>query len=102
VTRHLAWITVLLVGGTAVAMLLVGLVFVPVAAIVATLGVLLAGIFVEAAGDRLVRPMRRLVRSIEDDAIGDQSLHDLPCRVARAASVSSDFRYALRWSRFAR
>src|SRR5215467_4211080 len=85
-TRHLAWITVLLVGGTALIMLLASLVFVPVerwegyvpiAAIVGALGLILAGFAVEAAGDRLVRPMRRLVRSIEADAIGDQSLHEL-------------------------
>jgi two-component system, OmpR family, phosphate regulon sensor histidine kinase PhoR len=85
-TRHLAWITVLLVGGTALVMLLAALAFlpverwesyVPVAAIVGTLGVIMAGLAVEAAGDRLVRPMRRLVRSIEADAIGDQSLHEL-------------------------
>ncbi|HEY1297860.1 MAG TPA: ATP-binding protein [Chloroflexota bacterium] len=85
-TRHLAWLTVLLVGGTALAVLLVSLAFVPVerwesyvpvAAIVAAIGLILAGIGVEAAGERLVRPMRRLVRSIEDNAIGGQSLHDL-------------------------
>src|SRR5579864_6319119 len=67
-------------------MLLVGLAFmpvqlwetyVPIAAIVGTLGLILAGIAVEAAGERLVRPMRRLVRSIEDGKIGDQSMHDL-------------------------
>ena len=51
--------------------------YVPVAAVVAVLGVIMAGIAVEAAGDHLVRPMRSLVRSIEEDAIGDQSLHDL-------------------------
>lgn len=51
--------------------------YVPIAVIVATLALILAGIGVETAGERLVRPMRRLVRSIEADAIGDQSLHDL-------------------------
>ncbi len=51
--------------------------YVPVAAVVAVLGVILAGIAVEMAGDRLVRPIRRLVRSIENSSIGDQSLHDL-------------------------
>jgi two-component system phosphate regulon sensor histidine kinase PhoR len=85
-TRHLAWLTVLLVGGTALVVLLVSLIFVPtgqwesyvpLAAIVGALGVIVAYVAVEAAGDRLVRPMRRLVRSIEADAIGDQSLHDL-------------------------
>ncbi len=67
-TRHLAWVTVLLVGGTALTLLLVSLAFVPVAAwetyvpfaaIVAGIGVVLAGVAVETAGDRLVRPMRR-------------------------------------------
>jgi two-component system phosphate regulon sensor histidine kinase PhoR len=51
--------------------------YVPVAAIVGVIFVVLAGIAVETAGERLVRPMRRLVRSIEEDAIGNQSLHNL-------------------------
>ena len=51
--------------------------YVPIAVVVASVGVILAGIAVEWAGERLVRPMRRLVRSIEADAIGDQRLHDL-------------------------
>jgi two-component system phosphate regulon sensor histidine kinase PhoR len=51
--------------------------YVPIAVVVATIGIILAGIGVEWAGERLVRPMRHLVRSIEADAIGDQSLHDL-------------------------
>lgn len=85
-TRYLAWVTILLVGGTALAMLLASLLFVPVsawegyvpiAAIVGVIVVLLAGIAVEAAGERLVRPIRRLARSIEEDAIGDQGLHEL-------------------------
>jgi two-component system phosphate regulon sensor histidine kinase PhoR len=86
VTRQFAWVTVLLVGGTALVMVLAALAFVPVAdweryvpaaTIVGTLAVLLAGITVERAGERLVRPIRRLVRSIEREAIGDQSLHNL-------------------------
>src|SRR5579864_2140495 len=85
-TRQVAWVTILLVGGTALAMLLASLTFVPVevwqsyvpvAVVVGGVGVILAGIAVEIAGDRLIRPMRRLVRSIEDDTIGNQSLHDL-------------------------
>src|ERR1700709_1177274 len=51
--------------------------YVPVATIVAAVGVVLAGIVVEAAGERLVRPVRRLVRSIEQGEIGEQSLHTL-------------------------
>jgi two-component system phosphate regulon sensor histidine kinase PhoR len=86
VTRQFAWVTVLLVGGTALVMLLVALAFlpvatwesyVPVATIVGTLGIILAGIAVERAGERLVRPIRRLVRSIEEEEITEQSLHDL-------------------------
>src|SRR3981081_4207613 len=86
VTRQLAWMTVLLGGGTALAMLLAALAFlpvatwesyVPVATIVGTLGVLLAGIIVERAGERLVRPIRRLGRSIEEEEITEQNLHTL-------------------------
>jgi two-component system, OmpR family, phosphate regulon sensor histidine kinase PhoR len=85
-TRRLTWVSVLLVGGTALVMLLASLAFipvqaweayVPVATIVGAAGVLLAGIVVEAAGERLVRPVRRLVRSIEQGEIGNQSLHNL-------------------------
>jgi two-component system phosphate regulon sensor histidine kinase PhoR len=85
-TRHLAWLAVLLVGGTALALLLISLAFVPVArwesyvpvaAVVGAVGLIVAGLAVEAAGERMVRPMRRLVRSIEQDAISGQSLHDL-------------------------
>jgi two-component system phosphate regulon sensor histidine kinase PhoR len=76
----------MLVGATALVMLLVSLAFipvtawetyVPVATIVATVGVALAGIAIEAAGERLVRPVRSLVRSIEEAEIGEQSLHNL-------------------------
>jgi two-component system phosphate regulon sensor histidine kinase PhoR len=82
-------------------MLLVSLVFVPIerwesyvpiAVIVAILGLILAGIGVEAAGERLVRPMRRLVRSIEADAIGDQSLHEL---VGQAPAEMAPLLYGL-------
>jgi two-component system phosphate regulon sensor histidine kinase PhoR len=86
VTRQFAWVTVVLVGGTALVMLLVALAFVPVTAwegyvpvatVVGALGVLLAGIIVERAGERLVRPIRRVVRSIEEEEISEQSLHHL-------------------------
>jgi hypothetical protein len=76
-TRHLAWLAVLLVGGTALAVLPASLAFVPVnrweayvpiVAIVCTVGLIVAGVTVETAGELLVRPMRRPVRSIEQDA----------------------------------
>ena len=76
----------MLVGATALVMLLTSLAFVPVSAwetyvpvatIVATIGVAVAGIAVEVAGERLVRPVRSLVRSIEEAEIGEQSPHDL-------------------------
>src|SRR5258708_35300322 len=86
VTRRLAWMTVLLVGGTALVMLLAALPFlpvgmwesyVPVATIVGALGVLVAGIIVERAGERLVRPIRRLLRSIEQAEVTEHNLHNL-------------------------
>jgi hypothetical protein len=55
-------------------------------------GLIVAGTTVEAAGDRLVRPMRRLVRSIEQDAVGSQSLHDL---VRQAPSEMAPLLYGL-------
>jgi len=85
VTRQFAWVTVLLVGGTALAMLVSALAFVPVgywatfvpiATLVAAAGVVLAAIAVERAGERLVRPLRHLARSIEEDRVGDRSLND--------------------------
>ncbi len=84
-SRYFAWVTVLLVAGTAVAMLLVALLFVPLelwesfvplATLVAVLGALIAAVVVERVGWRLLRPMRSLARSIEDDQIGELSLDD--------------------------
>jgi len=86
VTRQLAWMTVLLVGGTALVMLLAALAFLPVvmwesyvrvATIVGALGILLAGVTVERAGERLLRPIRRLVRAIEEEEISEQNLRNL-------------------------
>jgi len=73
------------VAGTAVVMLMVALLFVPLAAwesfvplatLVAVLGALLAGVVVERTGWRLVRPLRQLARSIEDGRLGELSLDD--------------------------
>jgi two-component system, OmpR family, phosphate regulon sensor histidine kinase PhoR len=85
-TRQFAWVTVLLVGSTALVMLLTGLVFVPVdawesyvplATVVGVAAVVVAAIAVEAAGERLVRAVRRLLRSIEEEDIGEHGLHAL-------------------------
>jgi len=76
---------VLLVAGTAVVMLTVALMFVPLAAwesfvplatLVAVLGALLAAVVVERTGWRLVRPLRQLARSIEDGRLSELSLDD--------------------------
>ena len=85
-TRQFAWVTVLLVGGTALVMLLTALAFlpvgtwesyVPVATTIGVLGVLLAGITVERSGERRVRPIRRLARAIEEEEVSEQSLPNL-------------------------
>ncbi len=84
-TRQFAWVVVLLVAATAVAVLLVALLFVPidlwqefvpVATLVAVLGALIAAAVVEHTGWRLVRPLRQLTRSIEDGRIDELSLDD--------------------------
>ena len=84
-TRQFAWVGVLLVAGTAVVMLTVALMFVPLAAwesfvplatLVAVLGALLAAVVVERTGWRLVRPLRQLARSIEDGRLSELSLDD--------------------------
>ena len=86
VTRQFAWVTLLLVGGTALVMLMVSLAFIPVdtwesyvplATIAGAVAVVLAGTIMEIVGERLIRPVRRLVRSIEEAEIGDQSLRSL-------------------------
>jgi two-component system phosphate regulon sensor histidine kinase PhoR len=84
-TRQFAWVTVLLVGSAALVMLLLALAFVPlpawetfvpVATVVAVFAVIVAAIVVERAGERLVRPLRRLARSIEEDRVAS-TLHEL-------------------------
>jgi two-component system phosphate regulon sensor histidine kinase PhoR len=93
--------TVLLVGGTALVMLLVALAFVPVdawerfvplATIVGGVGVLLAGVSVELVGERLIRPARRLLHAIEAEELGDQTVHAL---VRQAPSEVAPLLYGL-------
>jgi two-component system phosphate regulon sensor histidine kinase PhoR len=85
VTRQFAWVAVLLVAGTAVVVLLVALLFVPIpawesfvplATLVAVLGALTTAVVVERTGWQLVRPLRHLARSIEDGRIGELTLDD--------------------------
>src|SRR3954454_24208394 len=84
--RQIAWVAVLLVGATGVALLLVALLFVPVerweafvplATLVAVLGAVITAVVVERTGWRLVRPLRQLTRSIESGHLNDLSLDDL-------------------------
>jgi len=100
-TRQLAWLTVLFIGGTALLMLAVGLAFVPttkwdtyvpVATLCAVAGSVVAGLAVELVGERSVRPLRRLARSIEDEEFGEQSLREL---VGRAPSEVAPLLYGL-------
>ncbi len=84
-TRHFAWVAVLLVGGTALAMLVVALLFVPaaswetfvpVATLVGGLGVIVAAVTIEHTGDPPVRRLRQLARTIEEGRVGELTLAD--------------------------
>src|SRR3954447_1700941 len=85
-TRLVAWLTVLLVGGTALAMLLLALAFiptpawetfVPLATVLGIVGVVVSWLAIELVAERSLRPLRRLARSIEDDRLGEPSLQEL-------------------------
>ena len=85
-TRQFAWLTVLLVGGTALAVVAIALAFVPIAdwqtfvplaVLVAALGVIVGVVAVERVGARLARPLLRLARSIQEDRVGSLSLQEI-------------------------
>jgi two-component system, OmpR family, phosphate regulon sensor histidine kinase PhoR len=85
VTRHFALVGVVLVAATALVMLLLALLFVPLAqweafvplaTLVAVLGALMAAVVIERIGERMVRPLRRLARTIEDGRVGELTLDD--------------------------
>ena len=85
-TRQFAWLTVLLVGGTALAVVSIALafvpiadwqIFVPLAVLVAALGVIVGVVVVERVGERLSRPLLRLARSIQEDRVGSLSLQEI-------------------------
>ena len=84
-TRRVAWVAVLLVAATALAMLLIALpfvplanweTFVPVATLIAALGVLIAAVVIERTGDAPLRQLRQLARAIEEGRIGEITLAD--------------------------
>src|SRR5689334_12721576 len=51
--------------------------FVPIATIAGVVAVTIGWVCMEVVGERLMRPVRRLVRAIEHDEIGDQRLPEL-------------------------
>jgi two-component system phosphate regulon sensor histidine kinase PhoR len=82
-TARFAWLSMLVAGATALAVVLVALVFlptstwasfVPLAAIVGGTGVLAAAIGAAWAGQGFARALRRIVRAVEAAEIGEQSL----------------------------
>jgi two-component system phosphate regulon sensor histidine kinase PhoR len=86
VTRQFAWVCLLLVAATALVMLMLALSFiptsqwesfVPMATIAGVIAVSVAWVCMEVVGERLMRPVRSLVRAIEHDEIGDQRLPEL-------------------------
>ena len=94
-TARFAWLSMLVVGATAVAVLLAALAFVPtsawesfvpIATILGGAGVLAAAVTTAWTGERLARPLRRIVQAIEAGEIGQQSLRqfadETPAEVA--------------------
>src|SRR5438477_11124717 len=82
-TVRFAWISMLVSAGTALAVLLAALAFVPtgawesfvpVATALGGAGVVIAAVCAAWAGETLARPLRRMVRAIEAGEIGQESL----------------------------
>src|SRR4030081_387845 len=85
-TARFAWLSMLVAGGTALAVLLAALAvvpsskwesFVPIATVVGGAGVVAAAVAAAWAGDRLALPLRRIVQAVEADEIGRDSLRQL-------------------------
>ena len=94
-TARFAWVAMLVAGGTALAVLLAALAFlpppmwesfVPIATALGAAGVLAAGAATAWTGERLARPLRQMVRAVEADGIGRDALRefarDAPSEVA--------------------
>jgi two-component system phosphate regulon sensor histidine kinase PhoR len=82
-TARFAWLSMLVASGTALAILLAALAFmppavwesfVPVATLLGAAGVAAAAVTAAWAGDGLARPLRRMVRAVEADEIGRDTL----------------------------
>ncbi len=101
-TARFAWLSALVAGSTGVAVLLAALNFVPAAAwesfvpiaTALTAGGVFAAVLLAAwAGERLARPLRRMVHAIEADTIGPPSLREF---TSEAPSEIVALVYALR------
>lgn len=84
-TARFAWVAMLVAGGTALAVLLVALVFlppatlesfVPIATLVGGAGVVAAALGTAWVGEGIARPIRRMVHAIEADEIGSHTLRE--------------------------
>jgi two-component system phosphate regulon sensor histidine kinase PhoR len=85
VTSRFVWLTVCLVAGTALAMLVVGLAFLPIsvwetyvpaATLVGGAAVVLAAAVIELVGRRMARPLRQMVRRIDAGEVGPATLRE--------------------------
>jgi two-component system phosphate regulon sensor histidine kinase PhoR len=102
VTARFAWLSALVAAATGVAVLLASLTFlpapawesfVPIATALTGAGVVAAVLLAAWAGERLARPLRRMVRAIEADTIGPRSLREF---ASEAPSEVVALVYALR------
>jgi two-component system, OmpR family, phosphate regulon sensor histidine kinase PhoR len=84
-SARLAWLSALVAGASAIAVLVAALAFLPpstwesfvtIATLLAGTGVVVAALAAAWAGERLARPLRRMVRAIEVDNIGTESLRE--------------------------
>src|SRR5690348_5853373 len=100
-TARFAWLSMLVAGATALAVMLAGLAFlpeatwesfVPLATILAAAGVLAAALSAALVGQDFARPLRRIVRAVEADEMGQDSLRQF---AAQAPSEVAALLYAL-------
>ncbi|MGI9149667.1 MAG: sensor histidine kinase [Chloroflexota bacterium] len=94
-TARFALVSMLVAGGTALAVLLAALAFlppsmwesfVPIATILGGAGVIVAGAAAARTGERMARPLRQMVGAVEADGVGRHALgefaRDAPAEVA--------------------